>query len=194
MNAIDYKNAVQEDLQQLKALTIDVLPANQFYCKIIIMMVWLFIICVASPWALTLFIQGNQYPLNFYLTDLITLSVLFLFIALLFLPQAAQYVTFKETIKPYLVLGERIDKQFRLYFKIFSVVSLLWSTLYTVCFLNLDFSHWGERLFTLVPGALIGLFTASFVFQMEVARVGAGTLFEIIAGFKKDRRYSQIID
>lgn len=188
MNAIDYKKAVQEDVQRLKTITIDVLPAIRFYRKIAHMMAWLFIISVASPWALNLFINKNHYSLSFYLTDLIVLCTLFLFIAFLFLPQAAQYVTFKETIKPHLVLGELIDKQFKLYFKIFTVVSVLWSTLYTVCFFNLDFSHWGERLFTLVPGVLIGVFSASLVFQMEIARVGASTLFEIIGGFKKDQR------
>lgn len=188
MNAIDYKKAVQEDVQRLKTITIDILPALRFYRKIAHMMAWLFIISVASPWALNLFIKGNQFSLNFYLNDLIVLCTLFLFIALLFLPQAAQYVTFNETIKPHLVLGELIDQQFKLYFKIFTVVSVLWSTLYTVCFFNLDFSHWGERLFTLVPGVLLGVFIASVVFQMEVARVGASTLFEMIVAMKKDQR------
>lgn len=187
MDSTNYQQALQADVERLKTAHFQILAPRQFYSRVGFIMMRLFMLIVVYPVLLAWVLSGNHYSVGFYIEDCLILTVLFIFMALLFLPQAAQYVTFKETIRPHLMLGDAMDKQFRGYFKGCAIISFIWSTLYTAFFFNSDFSHWGERLLTIVPGMLLGVFFATVLFQMEIARIGLSILFEVLADFKQSK-------
>lgn len=184
MHATEYTDALRQDIHRLKNTALEIPSARVFYRQVALRLLGLYLIIVGFPWFITILINTSKYSLRFYFEDVLILSVLFAMCCVFFLPKIAEYVTFKEAIKPQLVLGNLVNAKFKLFYYVFISVYVIWSTLYSGLFFTDDFSHIGERAFTLVPGVIFGIMSASVLFQMEIARVGLGTLFEIISSFK----------
>lgn len=180
MNTGDCRQALKQDIQTLKSAKIEILSGLRVYFELgVIVLMGLFIM-VGCPWFLTIITYKQMLSLSFYMEDLLLMSGVYLFVSLIVLPQITQYLVIKKTVFPLLTLSRLLNSRLRICFTLFLTLSILWSCGYSYFFFDPDFSHIGQRLFTLVPGFLFGIFVASTVFQMELARVGLGTLYEII--------------
>ena len=186
MKTSEWKQLIQDDVECIKHLDLEILPSGVFYTQVLKMMLSLYAIIVGIPFLLLMALSnGEGITVEFYYADLIYLSILFGVISLFALPKMGQYITFKQTIKPYLKLGQQIDAKFKFLFRAFAIIYSLWVLIYTHWFFSADFSHFGERMFTVLVGFVLSIFITSILFEMEVARVGFAALFETIAGFRK---------
>ena len=186
MKTSEWKQLIQDDVECIKHLDLEILPSGVFYTQVLKMMLSLYAIIVGIPFLLLMALSnGEGITVEFYYADLIYLSILFGVISLFALPKMGQYITFKQTIKPYLKLGQQIDAKFKFLFRAFAITYSLWVLIYTHWFFSADFSHFGERMFTVLVGFVLSIFITSILFEMEVARVGFAALFESIAGFRK---------
>ncbi|KTC84388.1 hypothetical protein [Legionella drozanskii] len=181
MTTTTLKEQLSEDLNRLKKLQIDILPPGMFYPKVARLMAIFYLVIVGFPLLFTLLLKGSQLSASFYFSDWLNLSILFIVVGLICVTKFAEYVTFNETIKPHLVLGDTIQRLFKFYFICFSVVYAIWAALYTTLFYSWDFAHLGERGLTVIPGFLFGLIVSSTLFEMELTRVGAAAIFEVIS-------------
>lgn len=193
MNSQECKQFIQEDIQRMKGLDLEILPAAIFYRNVLKKMMILYLIIVGVP-LLVMMAHGNsnRLTLEFYVEDWLYLSILYGFISLFFLPKIAEYIVFKETIKPHLMLGELIDAKFKFLFRTFAIIYTLWVLFDTIYLFSMDFNHFGERMFTVIVGIVLGSFITSLIFYMEISRVGFATIFELISAFKKkDKKGTQ---
>lgn len=194
MNSQECKQFIQEDIQRMKCLDLEILPAPIFYRNVLNKMVILYLIMVGIPLLVMMaFGKSNILTLEFYVEDWIYLSILYGFISLFFLPKIAEYIVFKETIKLHLKLGALIDAKFKFLFRTFAIIYTLWVLFDTNYLFSMDFNHFGERMFTVLVGIVLGSFITSLIFYMEISRIGLAAIFDLIAVFKKkDKKSVQI--
>ena len=194
MNSQECKQFIQEDIQRMKSLDLEILPASIFYRNVLNKIVVLYLIMVGIPLLVMMaFGKSNILTLEFYVEDWLYLSILYGFISLFFLPKIAEYIVFKETIKPHLKLGAVIDAKFKFLFRTFAIIYTLWVLFDTNYLFSMDFNHFGERMFTVIVGIVLGSFITSLVFYMEISRIGLAAIFELISAFKKkDKKSIQI--
>lgn len=180
MNKLDYRQALNQDIQTLKTAQMEILPGSNVYYELSGIVLLGFLFMVGCPWFLTIIAYKDTLSLSFYGADLLIMGGMYLVVSLIVLPQIAEYIVIKKTVFPLLTLSALLKNRLKICFTLFMSISILWSCGYSFFFFTPDFSHLGERILTLVPGFLFGVFVASVVFQMELARVGLGTLYEVI--------------
>lgn len=180
MNQLDYRQALNQDIQTLKNSQIEILSGSSLYFEVGVVVLLGMFLMVGCPWFLTIITYQQTLTLNFYIEDLLIMSGLYLVLSFMVLANIAQYIVIKKTLFPLLKLSFLINNRLRICFTLFLMISNLWSCGYSYFFFTSDFSHIGERVMTLVPGFIFGTFVASVLFQMELARVGLGTLYEVI--------------
>ncbi|MCW8400511.1 hypothetical protein OQJ26_17160 [Legionella sp. PATHC038] len=194
MNTQELKEAIGQDIQTLKTLDVDIMPANQYYQANIRLFLYVFlkmyVVVVLGnflPWLIHIreilkHASLGEALLELGYVELLGIGVC-LFVFLFLYSPLNHYVLFKYQLKDTLQTGKMLLQ------KMHSAATIFYRIYVAIVLIPSAFLFPGVAVLLAFVGFLISGLLTNIIIEMELNRIGISTLFTLIkAYFNQDKK------